>query len=58
MPPIAFHPAIFISVLLFFSIAVTTTSFPSPPFDYGPFKNLSYPFTNTTHPANCGMLEF
>jgi hypothetical protein len=69
MPPIAFPQAIFVSVLLFFSVAVTTTSFPSdditglsfkctPTFDCGPFKNLSYPFTDTTHPANCGTPEF
>jgi hypothetical protein len=71
MPPIAFPPAIFVfvSVLLFLSVAVTPTLFTSdditslsfkcaPTFDCGPFKNLSYPFTNTTHPANCGMPEF
>ncbi|XP_059451725.1 LEAF RUST 10 DISEASE-RESISTANCE LOCUS RECEPTOR-LIKE PROTEIN KINASE-like 1.4 isoform X2 [Corylus avellana] len=69
MPPIAFPPAIFVSVLLFFSVAVTTTSLPSDDtstlsfkcaqaFDCGPFKNLSYPFTDTTHPENCGTPEF
>jgi hypothetical protein len=41
------------------AVPVTALSFKcTPTFDYGPFKNLSYPFTNTTHPANCGMLEF
>ncbi|XP_059451736.1 LEAF RUST 10 DISEASE-RESISTANCE LOCUS RECEPTOR-LIKE PROTEIN KINASE-like 2.7 [Corylus avellana] len=69
MSPIAFPPAIFVSVLLFFSVAVTTTSLSSDDsstlsfkcaqtLDCGPFKNLSYPFTDTTHPDNCGTPEF
>ncbi|GMY24331.1 LEAF RUST 10 DISEASE-RESISTANCE LOCUS RECEPTOR-LIKE PROTEIN KINASE-like 2.1 [Fagus crenata] len=60
------HPITFISALLF-SFA-TTTSFaddeytiPSNcnwPFDCGPFKNLSHPFTTGAQPTTCGPPEF
>lgn len=62
------HPITFISALLFSFAASATTSFaddeytiPSNcnwPFDCGPFKNLSHPFTTGAQPTTCGPPEF
>ena len=61
--PITSSPLNFFLFLSFLSVA-TTTSFADecyhqPPFDCGPFKNLSYPFTSAElQPSYCGPPEF
>ena len=64
--PITSSPLNFFLFLSLLSVAVaTTTSFADecyhqPPFECGPFKNLSYPFTSELQPSqsHCGPPEF
>ncbi|XP_050269707.1 LEAF RUST 10 DISEASE-RESISTANCE LOCUS RECEPTOR-LIKE PROTEIN KINASE-like 1.4 isoform X8 [Quercus robur] len=66
-PPQSMYPFIFFFFFLFFLSVSATTSFPTSvnkfdecyqaPFDCGPFKNLSQPFTSQTRPANCAQTQ-
>lgn len=65
-PPQSMYPLILIFFFFFLSVSATTSLSTSlnkfdecyqAPFDCGPFKDLSQPFTSKTRPANCGQPE-